>query len=43
MDAGKFQQENNYEWHDNAIAFEVLDEIADFKGLAKLNPKIILE
>ena len=43
LHSGNFHLENNYEWHDNAIAFEVLDEIADFKGLAKLNPKIILE
>lgn len=43
LHSGNFHLENNYEWHDNATIFEVLDEIADFKGLAKLNPKIILE
>ena len=43
LHSGNFHLENNYEWHDNATIFEVLDKIADFKGLAKLNPKIILE
>lgn len=40
LHSGIFHTENNYEWKENALSFEVLDDKNDFKGICHLKPEI---
>lgn len=40
LHSGIFHTANNYEWKENALSFEVLDDKNDFKGICHLKPEI---
>ncbi len=40
LHSGKVHTEDNYEWKDNILSFEVLNNVEEFKGIAYLQPAI---